>query len=189
MTITDIEEKIAKERKRERKLVHLTNTLARNFVESLRLKSKSDEGGVEYISKSFFDYLFFEEQKEIGEINKKHIQDFLLEYAPRRVTLSEEFIKKTPDFLIKLFIFLETQGHIKNSGQLNDALKENKIEFLKLIEKQKRAQKKKTAINDEKMTKKPMAPIPLVVKVGRNDPCPCGSGKKYKKCCGRLEKI
>jgi len=20
-------------------------------------------------------------------------------------------------------------------------------------------------------------------KVGRNDPCPCGSGKKYKKCC------
>jgi uncharacterized protein YchJ len=22
-------------------------------------------------------------------------------------------------------------------------------------------------------------------KVGRNAPCPCGSGKKYKKCCGR----
>jgi preprotein translocase subunit SecA len=21
-------------------------------------------------------------------------------------------------------------------------------------------------------------------KVGRNDPCPCGSGKKYKNCCG-----
>jgi preprotein translocase subunit SecA len=24
-------------------------------------------------------------------------------------------------------------------------------------------------------------------KVGRNDPCPCGSGKKYKKCCGTQE--
>ncbi|WP_139344959.1 SEC-C metal-binding domain-containing protein [Virgibacillus pantothenticus] len=24
-----------------------------------------------------------------------------------------------------------------------------------------------------------------VVKIGRNQPCPCGSGKKYKKCCGR----
>jgi uncharacterized protein YecA (UPF0149 family) len=23
--------------------------------------------------------------------------------------------------------------------------------------------------------------------VGRNDPCPCGSGKKYKKCCLRGE--
>ncbi len=31
-------------------------------------------------------------------------------------------------------------------------------------------------------------PQPLVreaPKVGRNDPCPCGSGKKYKKCCGK----
>ena len=32
-------------------------------------------------------------------------------------------------------------------------------------------------------------PVPATVKreaakVGRNDPCPCGSGKKYKKCCG-----
>ena len=24
-----------------------------------------------------------------------------------------------------------------------------------------------------------------VTKVGRNDPCPCGSGKKYKNCCGK----
>ena len=30
-------------------------------------------------------------------------------------------------------------------------------------------------------------PIQSGPKVGRNDPCPCGSGKKYKKCCGRGE--
>ncbi|WP_256204377.1 SEC-C metal-binding domain-containing protein [Planococcus faecalis] len=23
-------------------------------------------------------------------------------------------------------------------------------------------------------------------KIGRNDPCLCGSGKKYKKCCGKV---
>lgn len=28
-------------------------------------------------------------------------------------------------------------------------------------------------------------PIVKERKIGRNDPCPCGSGKKYKKCCGR----
>jgi hypothetical protein len=28
-------------------------------------------------------------------------------------------------------------------------------------------------------------PQAKAVKVGRNDPCPCGSGKKYKRCCGR----
>ena len=27
--------------------------------------------------------------------------------------------------------------------------------------------------------------IAISNKVGRNDPCPCGSGKKYKKCCGK----
>jgi hypothetical protein len=32
-----------------------------------------------------------------------------------------------------------------------------------------------------------VAPQPFVrpPKIGRNDPCPCGSGKKYKKCCGK----
>ncbi|UJL48205.1 SEC-C domain-containing protein [Virgibacillus sp. NKC19-16] len=41
--------------------------------------------------------------------------------------------------------------------------------------------------------KKALQPLPASkkneskksVKVGRNDPCPCGSGKKYKKCCGK----
>ena len=28
-------------------------------------------------------------------------------------------------------------------------------------------------------------PVRVTQKVGRNDPCPCGSGKKYKKCCGK----
>ncbi len=32
------------------------------------------------------------------------------------------------------------------------------------------------------------APV-RVQKVGRNDPCPCGSGKKYKKCCGAHEEV
>lgn len=31
----------------------------------------------------------------------------------------------------------------------------------------------------------PMQPFVAPKKVGRNDPCPCGSGKKYKHCCGR----
>ncbi|MDO5087962.1 MAG: UPF0149 family protein [Comamonadaceae bacterium] len=29
-----------------------------------------------------------------------------------------------------------------------------------------------------------MAPVRAVATPGRNDPCPCGSGRKYKKCCG-----
>jgi preprotein translocase subunit SecA len=38
---------------------------------------------------------------------------------------------------------------------------------------------------DDVFGKRP-APVRDATKVGRNDPCPCGSGKKYKNCCGRL---
>ena len=31
----------------------------------------------------------------------------------------------------------------------------------------------------------PQQPVTVEKKVGRNEPCPCGSGKKYKKCCGQ----
>lgn len=30
----------------------------------------------------------------------------------------------------------------------------------------------------------PQEPVHSEEKPGRNDPCPCGSGQKYKKCCG-----
>ncbi len=31
----------------------------------------------------------------------------------------------------------------------------------------------------------PQRPVRTTPKAGRNDPCPCGSGKKFKKCCGQ----
>ena len=31
----------------------------------------------------------------------------------------------------------------------------------------------------------PQQPVKVEKKVGRNEPCPCGSGNKFKKCCGR----
>jgi SWIM/SEC-C metal-binding protein len=38
-------------------------------------------------------------------------------------------------------------------------------------------------ISDVERALAPPAPVLAAPKVGRNDPCPCGSGKKYKKCC------
>ena len=37
--------------------------------------------------------------------------------------------------------------------------------------------------NDDPTNMPPVFYAPPAVKVGRNEPCPCGSGKKYKKCC------
>lgn len=39
---------------------------------------------------------------------------------------------------------------------------------------------------DEEPLPPPVQPVKNEKKdIGRNDPCPCGSGKKYKKCCGK----
>ncbi len=43
-----------------------------------------------------------------------------------------------------------------------------------------------SAGNDDSVKKEP---VRKGKKVGPNDPCPCGSGKKYKKCCGSPEKL
>jgi preprotein translocase subunit SecA len=37
----------------------------------------------------------------------------------------------------------------------------------------------------EELSKEKPQPKRVGPKVGRNDPCPCGSGKKYKQCCGK----
>ena len=39
--------------------------------------------------------------------------------------------------------------------------------------------------DDEPKLPPPVEPAKANDKPGRNDPCPCGSGKKYKKCCGK----
>lgn len=44
---------------------------------------------------------------------------------------------------------------------------------------------KKTALNYNRGEGAPVSqPVSRGKKIGRNEPCPCGSGKKYKKCCG-----
>ena len=37
---------------------------------------------------------------------------------------------------------------------------------------------------NKKPVKQVQQPVRAEQKIGRNEPCPCGSGKKYKKCCG-----
>ncbi|MBN1571678.1 MAG: preprotein translocase subunit SecA [Deltaproteobacteria bacterium] len=39
---------------------------------------------------------------------------------------------------------------------------------------------------EDSAPQKPKTVVRESAKIGRNDPCPCGSGKKYKKCCGKV---
>ena len=190
MALADIREKKAEERKREKRLVHLANALSRDFINSKPLKSKvkSYIDNADYIAKSFLDYIFFEEKKEIREINDTHIQHFMLGYAPRKLTFTTEEVKNVSEILSKLLEYLEADGHIKNGIQLSKLVKENNRPFLELIPKKtKTTAKKPKAMQKATPKRKGQKKSAPEIKVGRNDPCPCGSGKKYKKCCGRLQ--
>ena len=54
------------------------------------------------------------------------------------------------------------------------------------IERKQVAKETSACVSDGTVQKRPVRKT-VAQKVGRNDPCPCGSGKKYKKCCGANE--
>ena len=80
---------------------------------------------------------------------------------------------------------------IEGSQMFEDMNREIRSDFLRFlfhvedpgkVEKKKMSKNIKEGAAEKQQTVKRQAP-----KVGRNDPCPCGSGKKYKNCCGRNE--
>lgn len=83
-----------------------------------------------------------------------------------------------PELLIKAFEKIGLKDSQKESFEeqsLGEALEELPAVVTRLFE------------NNRPEDAKRDEPQPIVSgpKVGRNDPCPCNSGKKYKKCCGR----
>jgi preprotein translocase subunit SecA len=67
-------------------------------------------------------------------------------------------------------------------------IKVDTVKYLFHVQIEKAPEREKVAVEtstnvDDSLPKKP---VTNDKKVGRNDACPCGSGKKYKNCCGRL---
>ena len=189
MALADIREKQSDERKREKRLVHVTNALSRDFQNSKAIKSKTAayKENIDYVVKSFLDYVFFHEHKEIRETTDDHVNHFMLEFAPRKLSFTTDEVKKVPEILSGFLVFLEADGHIHNGVHLGEIAKANSRAFTKTMPKQKKTTEKKKAKPAKKAApkKKPKKKAVAEARVGRNDPCPCGSGKKYKKCCGQ----
>ena len=76
---------------------------------------------------------------------------------------------------------------------MNEAIKEDTLRILFHVEdpsKVKRREQNKNikeGFEGDSAGEKKKPYVRKTKKVGRNDPCPCGSGKKYKNCCGRNE--
>ncbi len=74
--------------------------------------------------------------------------------------------------------------------EMNERIREDTIKYLFHLEikeieivEEKPVEISTNAPDDNSVKKQPK--VNKNKKVGRNDPCPCGSGKKYKKCCGK----
>ena len=80
-----------------------------------------------------------------------------------------------------------TEGFALYEDMLNRIDRETAIYLLKAEIRQnierKEVVKNASASGDKTKTRK--SEPKRVQKIGRNDPCPCGSGKKYKQCCGK----
>ncbi|KRQ87714.1 Protein translocase subunit SecA [Caloramator mitchellensis] len=67
------------------------------------------------------------------------------------------------------------------------SIKEETVRFLFRVRPERKVERERvaepTSTNYDDSVKK--QPVKKSDKIGRNDPCPCGSGKKYKNCCGR----
>ena len=72
--------------------------------------------------------------------------------------------------------------------EMVDQIRQDTVRYLFGITIEKQPTERKQIVdvdNIEAPTDEPKQPVVKETKVGRNDPCPCGSGKKYKNCCGK----
>lgn len=130
-----------------------------------------------------------ERMYEAGEYGDEHAIKYLLDYKEQNQVCSEEYVYLLASACIT---FGKTDIAEKLIGQLKRSSPIGKKEAREL---EKRLQQRYEVVDDDGFNDFGWIPptyeqvqqpyVRTSAKIGRNDPCPCGSGKKYKKCCGR----
>ncbi len=70
-----------------------------------------------------------------------------------------------------------------------DMIQEDVVRYIFRVNVVQPEQQQKRQVMENRGDEGSKQPARREIKVGRNDPCPCGSGKKFKKCCGRAEAV
>ena len=132
-----------------------------------------------------------EKEAEIGENTLREIE---------RIILLQVVDRKWMDHIdlmdqLRQGIGLRAYGHedpvmaYQNEGfemfeEMIQSIQEDTVRYLFHIQKPNNVQRKRIADPVDTGSKSSSQTVVNKKKIGRNDPCPCGSGKKYKKCCG-----
>jgi preprotein translocase subunit SecA len=138
------------------------------------------------ITLSTIDNAWKEQLREMDDL-KQSVQnatyeqkDPLLIYKFESFELFKTMLQKINKDVVSYLI----KGDIKiqNNGQLREAKLPRGLDRSQM--KEERGDMLSQAHSDTQEKEKPQ-PVRVEKKVGRNDPCPCGSGKKYKHCHGK----
>jgi preprotein translocase subunit SecA len=112
-----------------------------------------------------------------------------MEFKHEAFALFDEFSKNLrTEIAHDLFRFeIITREHPSIQQLLAQMQMETNRSFLSELEKplpSQAQQEMQDEQSDAPEIEEQLHPVTVSPKVGRNDTCPCGSGKKYKKCCG-----
>ena len=171
-----------------------SNLLKKNTIELDNIKGKSEDDVIDYISNIVVDDYenkLKDVPKEISNnferfISLKVIDDAWVEHINAMDHLREGIGLRGYGQTNPLQAYA-LEGY-EIFDKMQDNIDTNITQFLMKVEiKQNIAPKQKQNIqtNDGKETLKSKPKVNENKKIGRNDPCPCGSGKKYKNCCGK----
>ena len=171
-----------------------SNLLKKNTIELDNIKGKSEDDVIDYISNIVVDDYenkLKDVPKEISNnferfISLKVIDDAWVEHINAMDHLREGIGLRGYGQTNPLQAYA-LEGY-EIFDKMQDNIDANITQFLMKVEiKQNIAPKQKQNIqtNDGKETLKSKPKVNENKKIGRNDPCPCGSGKKYKQCCGK----
>ena len=168
--------------------------LKKNTIELDNIKGKSEDDVIDYISNIVVDDYenkLKDVPKEISNnferfISLKVIDDAWVEHINAMDHLREGIGLRGYGQTNPLQAYA-LEGY-EIFDKMQDNIDANITQFLMKVEiKQNIAPRQKQNIqtNDGKETLKSKPKVNENKKIGRNDPCPCGSGKKYKNCCGK----
>jgi len=126
------------------------------------------------IAREFLDVCSREIGERIDLLDEEHLREALLQRLPRRLAVGDPHARTAPEVVRALLAFAYERHPNANSWKLDSLLDELAPRFPAALR----------ALGGSAVAA-PTAPITRPgSKLGRNDPCPCGSGKKWKKCCG-----
>jgi hypothetical protein len=163
----------------------------------------------ELVIMSFTEYMYSYHGVPPEEWDKERLEECCLYTLPRKITADESYYESIAPVLSAFFEFTEDKGLRRNSSDLANTVRKIDRQIVENaadprnwgIAKSFFMAAKDAGVNiqDEKELNKFIEFYNSLQvqglcggvagrKIGRNDPCPCGSGKKFKKCCGRYDK-